>query len=989
MIEELLVKYAEVALPVSAVILLAMVLGKPLTRRYGYGWRCLLWTLLAVRLLIPVSLTLPQAPVTLPVPEREIVYRRAEEPAHPEEREEVQISAPARPGEGFPSGAEPVPEMPDTALEPEKKISLLRVLGALWAVGAAVYLSFHLAGYFYLRHRVFQEARPVSDPDLNTIFQNACREQGLRRSVGFFCSRRVDTPLVIGLLRPAVVVPVLCCDGRELAMIFRHELTHCRRWDIARKFLLVLAGALHWYNPFVWWMIGQGGKDIELACDAAVVKGRGADFREAYSDALMTVLRQESGRRLLFSTRFSGGKEVLRQRFESILDMTVRRRGFLLVGAAVLAAALLGSLVACEGPEPGAEPGPSGPDASEEGPVPSEPDFRFSMKDLWEDESFTEIVRSIDGWPWDYEEKPPVPDESWKAVFDRDSYQIFPEIWDDRTDRYSEAWGGDRVTILKDPSSDFALMVHHYRYPRVREAGVMQYDDGWWTKIFKWQELGTDDLSRAEVIFGESVADLSFYLEEEQYAVMFQELQPHPLPVKGAEREMLQDLGMAVDVSGQGVLIYGRSRKDDTAFYYNLYYYSRTACRVQTLVKEGEGWPTVQELADDGFLILTGDDVNVYRPAEDGSAEKQPGPEELGMWAPLPEGWKRFVSGEVYSDPSRDIRAFFYCEYDRELLPRVTEGYCLTPAEWRMMILDNSGTPREDFAVGLPVWAGAEGPVGMIDATFRDGLLYFGHCVDDGPWNTDRYCLDLISPAHYLQRTRANISFYNDEDFLAEAEKMGYSGELLDWLRQQAFSREEVLSPGEGLLAMQSSPDGRYRFALREKDGRGILYLQDLAQEKNYALGWSETGVRYNFLGNEYFYYSAVGAIPRLYRTDAPEAPVETTEIGWVDIMGEAWSEEGDQAILYSSYPNDGGERCFSVAVLKGGEELAYRGDMKNEDGVEWYGLFVAQEIYFSEGRLCFSANPPEDRRYYCADIESGTIRYLTGEQFESARSAG
>ncbi|MCI5800806.1 MAG: hypothetical protein MR014_01200, partial [Oscillospiraceae bacterium] len=81
--------------------------------------------------------------------------------------------------------------------------------------------------------------------------------------------------------------------------------------------------------------------------------------------------------------------------------------------------------------------------------------------------------------------------------------------------------------------------------------------------------------------------------------------------------------------------------------------------------------------------------------------------------------------------------------------------------------------------------------------------------------------------------------------------------------------------------------------------------------------------------------------------------------------------------------------RCFSVAVLEGGEELAYRGDMKNEDGVEWYGLFVAQEIYFSEGRLCFSTNPPEDRRYYCADIESGTIRYLTGEQFESARSAG
>ena len=593
MIEQLLVKYAEVSLPVSAVILLLMAAGPLLGRRYGYGWRCLLWTLLALRLLIPFSFDLPRAPIVLPPPEREIVYRRADAsggfsaggdmPLEKEEGEMPDITPLPRP-----SRAETEKMTPP---EEERSVPLLGVLAAVWVAGAGLYLAVHLVGYARLRRRIFKRARPVEDSALNTIFLNACREQGLRRPISLFCSRDVGSPLVVGLFRPVVVLPQLCCDGRDMAMIFRHELTHCRRGDIARKFLMVLAGALHWYNPFVWWMAGRCGKDIELACDAEVVKGRSGDFREAYSDALMTVLRQETGRGLLFSTRFSGGKEILRQRFLNILDGGARRRGTLLCCMALLAVGILGTLVACEAAgEPADSPGSADrePSSAAESGAPSEPDFEFDMGDVWQKEGFLNALEYYlsDPWPWDYEEDAPAPEPGWTVALDRDCYELCHEIWDDRTGQYADAWGGSRVVVLQDPGSDFALLARNYRYPRYWENGELLYEDSWYLRFFKRPELTIEDLEKAEIILGQSVADTIFYQEQERRAVVFSELQGRPLLMEEADRGLLNDIGMIVDMdTARGKLIYGREHREneESPWLMTMRYYNPVTRRTQVL----------------------------------------------------------------------------------------------------------------------------------------------------------------------------------------------------------------------------------------------------------------------------------------------------------------------------------------------------------------------------------------------------------------------
>ena len=82
---------AEVTLTMSAVILLLLLLGPLLSRRYSIRWRYWAWLAVAVRLLIPVNFSLPEAPVRLEPPEDRVVYTAppAAEPSAP-----VSTSAP-------------------------------------------------------------------------------------------------------------------------------------------------------------------------------------------------------------------------------------------------------------------------------------------------------------------------------------------------------------------------------------------------------------------------------------------------------------------------------------------------------------------------------------------------------------------------------------------------------------------------------------------------------------------------------------------------------------------------------------------------------------------------------------------------------------------------------------------------------------------------------------------------------------------------------
>lgn len=125
-------------------------------------------------------------------------------------------------------------------------------------------------------------------------------------------------------------------------MVLSHELTHVRRRDLWYKFLLLLVNAAHWFNPLVWWMCRQAGRNLEYCCDDAVVAGRDAAFRYDYGQILLRYAAHGAGLPL-YATRLSSGGRQMKGRLMNLF--LKKKTGVMLVAAVLCAAVAVGALV--------------------------------------------------------------------------------------------------------------------------------------------------------------------------------------------------------------------------------------------------------------------------------------------------------------------------------------------------------------------------------------------------------------------------------------------------------------------------------------------------------------------------------------------------------------------------------------------------------------------------------------------------------------------
>lgn len=213
-----------------------------------------LWGIVALRLLMPFSIestfSLLPSPHTV---SRELLQTQG-----------VQLHAPAYlelvTNPAFPS---PV------TMELGKSIGSLQwdlvEMTFLWLGGTACMLVYAAVSWWRLRNRVRTAVR-VRD--------------------NLFRSAYVQSPFVLGVFRPKIYLP--CgLEGMELEHVVAHEQAHICRKDHWWKLLGFLLLAIHWFNPLLWLAYVLLCRDMELACDEAVIRELDREQRADYSQALL------------------------------------------------------------------------------------------------------------------------------------------------------------------------------------------------------------------------------------------------------------------------------------------------------------------------------------------------------------------------------------------------------------------------------------------------------------------------------------------------------------------------------------------------------------------------------------------------------------------------------------------------------------------------------------------------------------------------------
>ena len=245
----------------AGVLALAVMLARLALRRAPKWAVCLLWVLVAVRLVLPFSL---QSPVSLQAaqsPVTAVLYELPQTQEAAQKTDEVLSGGSAEPVTPLPP-AEIVTAQPVPAIKPVMTVSLL---AAVWLAGVVMMLTYMLVSYLGIYRRVRTAVRLEDN-----VYR--CGAWG--------------TPFVLGLLRPRIYVPE-GMDDAALPQVLAHERCHIRRGDHLVKPLAFLLLALHWFNPVLWAAYVLLGRDMENACDERVLRGVDGAGRAAYSRALV------------------------------------------------------------------------------------------------------------------------------------------------------------------------------------------------------------------------------------------------------------------------------------------------------------------------------------------------------------------------------------------------------------------------------------------------------------------------------------------------------------------------------------------------------------------------------------------------------------------------------------------------------------------------------------------------------------------------------
>lgn len=129
-----------------------------------------------------------------------------------------------------------------------------------------------------------------------------------------YCSPKITTPAVYGILRPRIILPAACRDSEDLVLIVLHERRHIRRLDNLWRMLAFLTAAVHWFNPAAWLFLKLYLADAELACDESVLSKLPTGEHKRYAHALLNAREGKA----VFASAFGGAK--VRTRIERILS---------------------------------------------------------------------------------------------------------------------------------------------------------------------------------------------------------------------------------------------------------------------------------------------------------------------------------------------------------------------------------------------------------------------------------------------------------------------------------------------------------------------------------------------------------------------------------------------------------------------------------------------------------------------------------------------
>lgn len=299
---------------VVLIIFFKLMIGKKLPGIFNYA----LWAIVLFRLLIPFSVPSEFSIYNvLPLNEKVITQSTTPLSSTIIQQDIKNINLPVNNStDPLEINKNPLSISTDTT-HSDYKQKIISIASWIWLIGVFALFLFSIYTYLRTLHRL-KEAVLYRQYDL--IFKCA-KKLKMKRKIKVYTSNRVFTPVVCGMFKPRIILPVdiyQSYDESVLEHIITHELVHIKRFDYVLKPISRLVLCVYWFNPLMWIAFKMAQKDMEISCDEKVISVFDHDIRGEYALSLIKLAEKQN--LLSYDGLLAFGERNIKRRIKSIMN---------------------------------------------------------------------------------------------------------------------------------------------------------------------------------------------------------------------------------------------------------------------------------------------------------------------------------------------------------------------------------------------------------------------------------------------------------------------------------------------------------------------------------------------------------------------------------------------------------------------------------------------------------------------------------------------
>lgn len=306
-----------------------LMLFRPIVKKYfSAGWYYYMWLAVLLFMVLPVKFGLPEevklfGQYEVAADNRGNMYT---------DKDVYKIIWQYTENEAPVSEAEPGSLVSTAAALAESK---LHIISRAWFIVMVVLLVAKVAGYIQFRCKLTKNSVKFLCPEIRAF---------TKRNIIVKKSSLIHSPIMMGVLRPMLVLPNVELTAEQLGNVLAHEMTHFKRHDILCKWFAALVKCVHWYNPMVYFVAKQANLWCEISCDLAVVERMDKEEKRCYIYTILALISTGKSKNIPLTTGMLGSKETLKRRFLMIKDKGVISKKIKLASGVLAAVILIGTL---------------------------------------------------------------------------------------------------------------------------------------------------------------------------------------------------------------------------------------------------------------------------------------------------------------------------------------------------------------------------------------------------------------------------------------------------------------------------------------------------------------------------------------------------------------------------------------------------------------------------------------------------------------------